>query len=366
VKLALIHHQFIRRGGLEGYLLDFAKRLLERGHAIEIVASRIGPEAEALGVPIHRIAPTPFSSTLRLRNFDRAAQAFVASRKAEGTTIGFGRTTAQDLHRAGGGCHRVYSRLLGPWKRWRPKNRLELALERKLYEGGATRHFVVNAAGIGEQIGEEYGVAPERISVIHTAVDTERFHPPTDERGGSGRKGVGRPVFLFASLDHRRKGLDPLLEVWTEIDADLWIVGAPLDANDRRRIRDRGLEGRVRALGKVADLAPIYREVDFFVHPTFYDACANTVLQAMASGLPSIVSERDGASKFVAHGKSGLRLRDSADTGTLHARVEELLAMSPEERRAMGQAARERMLPLTWAAHLARWEEVIARMKDCP
>jgi glycosyltransferase involved in cell wall biosynthesis len=155
-----------------------------------------------------------------------------------------------------------------------------------------------------------------------------------------------------------------LLEIWPEIEADLWILGAPLDARYRRAIRDRGLEGRVRHFGKVADPAPYYRSADFFVHPTFYDACANTVLQAMASGLPCIVSERDGASEFVAEGESGLRLENPADTTALHGRVTEMLTLSPEQRERMGTAARERMRPLTWGAHVARWEEVIARVNE--
>lgn len=345
--------------------MEFTKRLLERGHKLEIVTSRIAPEAEALGVPIHRMAPVPLSSTFRLLRFEHDSKSYVRSLESGTISIGFGRTTTQDLHRAGGGCHRVYSRLLGPWKRLRPKNRLELELERRLYTGGNTRHFVVNAAGVGRQLQEEYDVDPERISVIHTAVDTDRFRPPLDE--GEGENGKGKadspPVFLFASLDHRRKGLDPLLDAWSEIDAELWIAGAPLDARYRRFIRSRGLEQRVRPLGKVEDLAPVYRRVDFLVHPSFYDACSNTVLQAMASGLPSIVSTRDGASEFVSHGESGLRLKDPADTASLHDLLVELMKLPVEKRLAMGHAARERMLPLTWPAHVARWEEVIGRLE---
>jgi glycosyltransferase involved in cell wall biosynthesis len=238
------------------------------------------------------------------------------------------------------------------------KNRIELGLERRLYTGGGTRHFVVNSTLVARQLRETYGVPGERLTVIHTAVDTDHFHPAATPPRNK------RPTFLFVSSHHRRKGLDALLDAVSHLaDAELWIAGAPVGARYRRRIRRWRLDGRINVLGSVDDLAPVYRQVDFFVHPTLYDACANTVLQAMASGLVCLVSTADGASEFIAPGRSGFILDRPADASAIGATMSEALKLSAGERVAIGAAARERMLPLTWDAHIDQWLDVLDRIE---
>jgi UDP-glucose:(heptosyl)LPS alpha-1,3-glucosyltransferase len=365
MKLSLIYHQFERRGGLENYLFEFIRHLLGRGHEVELVGARFAPEAEQLAASLRPIKSPPLSSTFRLWKFDRDAGALVSCLNAD-ATIGFGRTTVQDLHRAGGGCHKVYSRRLSAFKRTGFKNRLELELEKRLYTGGLTKHFVVNSQNVFQQIREEYGVEEGRISVIHTAVDTSRFRPPrgTEDRVNIQSSGNGRAAFLFVSLDHKRKGLEPLIDAWQEVDADIWIIGAPLEGRHLRLVRERALESRIRYLGRVSDVAPYYRAADFYLHPSFYDACANSSLQAMASGLPSIVSSCDGASEFVSHGISGFVLRNPEDASEIHKVVMEALKLTPEQREAMGRESRSRMLPLTWQAHVEKWEALINRIRS--
>ncbi len=365
MKLSLIYHQFVRRGGLESYLFEFTRQLLDRGHQVELVGAQFSPEAGKLGASVRAIKSPPWSSTLRVWSFNRDAGALVPMLKAD-ARIGFGRTTVQDLHRAGGGCHKVYSRLLPAYKRLRLKNQLELSLEKQLYTSGLTKHFVVNSQNVFRQIREEYGVEEDRITVIHTAVDTGRFRPAEtlDERRVIRRAENGRPAFLFVSLGHKRKGLDQILEVWPKVNADIWILGAPLERHYRRLIRERELESRIHCYGRVSDAAPYYRLADFYIHPSLYDACANSSLQAMASALPSIISSADGASEFVSHGASGFVLRDPGDVAELYSVVNEAIRLSPEQREAMGRKGRERMLPLTWLAHVEKWEALIDRVSS--
>jgi len=367
VRLALVYHQMIGRGGLEKYLLALARALSDRGHVVRLVTARTDGAAEALGLGLTRIGLRGVPKWCRLAIFARRAAALPPVPGE--LVLGFGRTWGQDVHRAGGGCHALYSSLLPWWKRWSPKNRLELGLERRLYRGGETRHFVVNAAPVAGQLQRQYGVPAERLTVIHTAVDTERFCPaPPAVPGGDGSG--GRPVLLFVSSNHRRKGLPALLRALGRVpEADLWVAGAPLSRRDRRLMAAEGLTDRVRMLGEVDDLAPVYRQSSWFVHPTLYDACANTVLQSMACGLPGLVSVADGASEFIRDGENGLLLAEPAEPAGLAAVVRRALAHSPDARAAMGWAARETVLPLTWEAHVAAWEALCQRLQtaapDC-
>ncbi len=347
MRIGLVYHQFVSTGGMEKYLLGLTRRLLERGHEVTVVTAKTDAVTEALPVKWRQLRGGA------LRDFSRQAAAVLPELGVE-RVAGFGRTVAQDVHRAGGGCHALYSRLLPWYKRWRPKNRMELGLERELYTGGRTARFVVNAAPVALQLQAEYGVAAERFTVIHTAVDTAVFHP------GEAGPGNERPVFLYAGSNHRRKGLDALLAALAELpEADLWIAGEPLGARYRGMISRLSLGGRVRVLGAVDDMAALYRKADFFVHPTLYDACANTVLQSMASGLPGIISTADGAHEFIEDGGNGWLLRNPRDAGELHAKMKAVLALSASERAAVGAAARARVLPLTWEAHVGKWEAVL-------
>ena len=163
MRIALIYQQMIRdKGGLERYLHEFAGQLKKRGHQLHLVASKIDDSMTSMADQVTRLDGS-------LKRFANTAAQLVAELPDSDVTIGFGRTYAQDCHRAGGGCHAIYSRLLPFYKRLGFKNRVELGLEKKLYTGGQTREFVVNSSLVGAQLSKTYGVEPEHFSVIHNS-----------------------------------------------------------------------------------------------------------------------------------------------------------------------------------------------------
>jgi UDP-glucose:(heptosyl)LPS alpha-1,3-glucosyltransferase len=370
MRIALIYHQFILRGGLEGYLLEFAKQLCGAGHELHLVTSDVAEKlAQHLGATIHRVPVMKGSALMGMWQFERAASRIARELEVH-VTIGFGRTTTHDLHRAGGGCHAVYSELLPPWKRWGPKNRLELQLERDLYTSGRTKRFVVNSSEVAKQLHAAYGTDNELLRVIHTAVDTERFRP-SDCRSEVRAKiceqlqsDPKRPAFLFVSLSHRRKGIETLLDAWEGVDADLWIVGKELHFLQRRKVLKKGLKEKLRVIQPSSNIALMYQAADWFIHPTLYDACANTVLQSMACGLPGLISVNDGAIDFVRDGINSYLLGQPTDAEAVRSVIKKALSLPEQQRLNMGSAARETMLPLTWQSHIKKWLELIGEVCD--
>ncbi|MFT4548178.1 MAG: UDP-glucose:(heptosyl)LPS alpha-1,3-glucosyltransferase [Pseudoalteromonas tetraodonis] len=355
MNIALIYEKFISRGGLENYLYSLAGELVAQGVKLDIITGETDSvTAQLENCHFHRI---PRKS---LKQFAAGAESELAKLSVD-ASIGFGRTVSHDLHRAGGGCHRYYSdHILHPLKRISSKNRSELALERELYISGKTRHFIVNSEMVSEQLQEAYDLRADQISVIHTAVDSEKFRPaPSEEarqktRGSLSTKEV---VFLFVSMNHRRKGLDALLEAWPQTgpEANLWIVGPELAARHQRAIQKSGIANRVCHFLQPEDLVSLYQAADFFIHPTLYDACANTVLQSMACGLPGLISTRDGARQFVDEGETGFLLPYPTDIDEIAGKVMELSGLPGENRAKMARNCRERMLPLTWQHHVEQW-----------
>jgi glycosyltransferase involved in cell wall biosynthesis len=357
VKIGLIYQKFVSSGGLEGYLFQFAKALLDAGHELHVLTGQTDENTDALPVEFSRV-PLPRSKTRALLAFERAVIEHGDELPVD-VTFGFGRTTRQNIHRAGAGCHAAYLPLLHPLKRLGFKSRIELALEKDLYTSGRTDHFVVNSSLVREQLIEHYAVPEEKFTVVHTAVDTDRFRPALDDATRVAlRKNLGveddRPVLLFVSRAHRRKGLPALLEHWPaihdETGAQLWIAGP--DIARFIKALPSNYHASITHQDEVEDIVPLYQAADLFVHPTLYDACANTVLQSMACGLPGLISSSDGACEFVTEGETGWLLGEPA---SLPKKIATALAA---DREAIGGAARHRVEPLTWQAHVTAWEEI--------
>jgi glycosyltransferase involved in cell wall biosynthesis len=197
-----------------------------------------------------------------------------------------------------------------------------------------------------------YGLDPVKARVIHPAVDTRFFHPPVAaDPAPEGLRilGVGRLSWV--------KGYDYALESVASLARDgvpvtYEIIGEePVsdtgEASDRTRLlylmHELGLEGRVRLLGR---LPPhVVRErlwaSDVLLQASLTEGLPNTVLEAMACGLPVVVTDCGGLREAVDHGVEGLvcPIRSpQALADALGSFQDRALA------RRMGEAGRERVL----------------------
>ena len=351
---------------MEAYLFRFARELLNAGHELHVITSQTDPATEAIGANIHSVQLPRISSTLALLKFEREARR-CGNQLPVDVTIGFGRTTQHDLHRAGAGCHAAYIPLLNPFKRKGMKCQLELKLERDLYTSGRTRQFIVNSALIREQIMEHYSLSPDTITIIPTAVDTEHFRPAeNDDSRQALRESLGAkkepPVLLFAARSHRRKGLATLMAAWPKIHeltgAQLWIAGPGIKRFTKAL--PNKMHETITVFTGLEDILHLYQAANLFVHPTLYDACANTVLQSMACGLPGIISAADGARQFIDDGSNGWLLDKPEDHLSLARLAVE--AINHENLYSIGAQARKTVLPLTWEAHLGAWKNQFERI----
>lgn len=366
MKLALIHPQIIRSTGVETFLIEFAKRLAAAGHELTYITSLTTPEIGAALPGRWELLPRiRGSATLRMWHFNRLAPR-AALEAGVDLSIGFGRTCVQDIHRNGTGCHRLYGNLLPLWQRYSVKHLYELHLERRLYAGRETKKFVTSSARVTAQLQGIYGTDGERYHVLPSPVETQIFKPAENRpntRELLCRKlqtDPAKPILLFISLSHRRRGLEPLLEAMQQIDATLWIAGKGLGPTQRDFIQRHGLAAKIRAVPVTTNLVELYQSADWFVHPTQYDAFSMTVLQSMACGLPGLISVMDGAVDHIRNEENGLMLYHPQQPEELARRIQEALALSSEKWQPFSKAARETVLPLTWERHLEQWSELIS------
>ena len=129
-------------------------------------------------------------------------------------------------------------------------------------------------------------------------------------------------LLLFVANDYARKGLDTLLLalVRLEPDVDLAVVGNPQQIARYRQLAEQlDLHHRVHFLGALDDMSPAYCAADCLAHPTLEDSYAMVVLEAMAHGLPVVVSGPAycGISQELQNGHQALLLSDPRDTAGL-------------------------------------------------
>ena len=79
----------------------------------------------------------------------------------------------------------------------------------------------------------------------------------------------------------------------------LFIAGGRDSEPYQRLAKKLGVAGRIHFLGKVEDMPALYRAMDLFVLPSFYDACSNAVLEALACGLKVLSTTANGSSVFL-------------------------------------------------------------------
>jgi glycosyltransferase involved in cell wall biosynthesis len=186
------------------------------------------------------------------------------------------------------------------------------------------------------------GVEPSRIELIPYGVDVERFSAP--ERDFS-----ARPLeVLYIGQVGYRKGLRYLGAAVGAVSPppkQVTVIGPIVN-------RSVALAQTLRHfayLGKVAadDLPQYYARADVFILPSLAEGMALVVLEAMASGLPVIVTEESGYAGVIRDGVEGfiVGVRDSAAI----AQKLSLLSEDGDLRRRMGVAARARACGYTWA-----------------
>jgi glycosyltransferase involved in cell wall biosynthesis len=201
-------------------------------------------------------------------------------------------------------------------------------------------HFVAISAQIDRELAE-LGVAPSRRTRLASGVDVESFSPGPSQLDA---QLPNRPRVLFLGRLHAQKNLRMLLESWAaarrQIAGSLLLAG---DGPERARLQDHaqalGCADSVHFLGPVADPAAHLRAVDVFVLPSSAEGMSNSLLEAMATGLPVITSQVGGNEDLVVQAENGLTVGVSDVPGWAAAMVR--LLGDETLRRTLGASARQ-------------------------
>ncbi len=204
---------------------------------------------------------------------------------------------------------------------------------------------------------QRQGIEQDRIKVVPYAADTTLFRP---------RHRASSPdecTFLFAGGISQRKGIGYLLRAWAEVRRPGWqlqLLGAP--PSNLEPIRDL-LEG-VDLLGRRPhqEVPTLMADADVFVFPSLFEGSAVVTYEAMAAGLPLIVTPSAGS--VARDGEECLEV-PPADVEALAVAMQKL-GSDPEWRESLGIAARRRAEAYNWSRYHAGVIEAINSVKHRP
>jgi glycosyltransferase involved in cell wall biosynthesis len=259
------------------------------------------------------------------------------------------------------------------------KGPLHRALDRLL--AVPTRRILANSEAVARFLSQRERIPAGRIRVIPNGLDprdAERLQPRSPEAVAALRRPLDIPPGAVVVGDVSRIDAKNDLLAWAAVVERLAsrhpslvavLAGdAILDAERvyarrlREEIRRLGLEGRVRLLGWRRDLENVLPVFDLFLHTSATEGCPNSILEAMAAGIPVVATAAGGTPEVVTDGETGY-VAPVGDVAALAERASALLA-DPGMRLRMGQAgarrARERFSARAMVeATAAIYEEVM-------
>ena len=369
LRIAVFNRTFSSTGGgAERYSIALVEQL-SAAHEIHVFAQEI--DHQWPGVTYHRVS-APLRKPRWINQLWFASVTWWATRRGfdvvhshENTWHGEVQTVhvlpvKYNLFHARTGC-----RLLLQWIKVVTSPRLltYLGLERARYAAQCGRQVVVTSDSLRAIMAASYPACTAMVSVITPGITLPEL-PITPARKRQARALLGLPAegscLLFVGNDYRKKGLHTLLDALAQLPANtvLAVVG---NAEHIRAFRARAealqLGTRVFFLGSLKDVAPAYEAADCLVHPTLEDTFAMVVLEAMAHGLPVVVSgpEYCGISGLLQHGVNAMILDDPKKVGSLAQTIQQ--ALDP-------QALREKLMAgaVNFARHY-QWS-VIASQQE--
>lgn len=137
-------------------------------------------------------------------------------------------------------------------------------------------------------------------------------------------------VLLFVGRLVGDKGINELVEAFSRIKEEnvkLLLVGPKeenLDPLKSETLQHIESDPRIMAVGSQTDVRPYYVASDVFVFPSYREGFPNTVLEAGAMGLPSIVSDINGSREIIIEGKNGMII-PSKDVEALYNTIRRLI-----------------------------------------
>ncbi len=374
MKIALVIYQYSdSKGGVERYVSDLIKGLLHNEHEVHVFAHRFDQISDSKfneRLFFHQVSVSLDSyAPLRLLSFARQSLKMLRNEKFD-IIQGFGRTYYHDVYRFGSGCHweylkqthssmkNIYGRM---FQKLNPRNQTILYLEKKAFRKENYKKIVCISKRVKQEVQNYYNVPGNDLDVVYNGIDTKRFTPKNKNKfreiiRQTLKIKTNEIVVLFVGSGFLRKGLryaiESLVFVPKELPIRLLVMGkgnikAYQKLAAKWRVNDKIIYG-----GTSSNIEQYYAASDIFLLPTLYEAFGTAYLEAMATGLPALVSQRAGAAEIITNRVDAFMINDPTNASEI---AQKLSLLQDETLRTnMGRAAYFTALRYPFQKNLSR------------
>jgi glycosyltransferase involved in cell wall biosynthesis len=378
LRIAVLNRTFAPTGGgAERYAIALVEQLAAR-HEIHVFAQDLAHDWP--GVAYHRVSK-PFAKPRWVNQLWYATASWWATRRGFDVVHSHENTwhgQVQTVHVLPVWHSLFHGRLrLRRLLRWTkvvfsPRLWTYLALEQRRFanaacppDGRGQRHIVVTSDSLRSVIAKTFPSTAPGLVVLSPGVDLPAA-PVTPAQREAARRRLGlpphAPCILLVGNDYRKKGLERTLHGLSLLSKEvvLAVVGSTLQRPHFQALaHGLGISDRVFFLGQLRDVTPAYQAADALAHPTLEDTFAMVVLEAMAHGLPVVVSSAQfcGITALLSDGVNALVLDDPLDAKAL-ARALQRIVEEPALRELLGRKARAFAQAHGWAEKARQQEQL--------
>jgi UDP-glucose:(heptosyl)LPS alpha-1,3-glucosyltransferase len=354
-KIAVVIPKYGLVGGAEQFASELTGRLADQsGYDFHVLANRW--QAGATDIKFHKIPIITFPKYL--------------------TTLSFAYFTQRRLNRNNFSLVHSHERIFGadiftlhgiPHRYWVHNiRRKKMSLydlttawvEKKLVYEGNCQKFIAVSNLTRDIFLQEYNIDPQRVAVIHPGVDLNDY-ATADKKliRADIRKEYGfsseETIILFASMNFEIKGLDAIILSLAKLKGKqhrfkLLVAGKGNIRKYTQMAREASIAEDVVFTGMLSkgNLIRLYLASDMYVMLSKFDTFGMVVLEAMAAGLPVIISSNVGAKDIVQEGENGFIISDTSDANYVASKI--ALLLNETIRNSMVQSAYYTAMQNTW------------------
>ena len=366
MKIAVVIPKYGLVGGAEGFAYEITEQLASREDPkIHVFANQW--RSGKTPITFHKVPIISFPRFMRPISFAYFSNKLIRPKDYD-LVHGHDRIFQMDLFTMHGIPHKTWVKEA----RRKPLSLFDRSMA-WVEEKGITGSHIPTILPVSTLVKDEllklYDIPESKIRVIHPGVSQGRFSSLDQEscrheirqRHGLSSSDV---VVLFVGMNFEVKRLELVLKGIAHLIAKgnknsnlkLVVIGKGREGWYLNMARDLGIFNRVIFAGVTPKVEDYYLASDIFAMPSRFDTFGLAVLEAMMAGLPVIITQRVGARDLVNSGVQGFVLSEDPSPGDVAEKLAVL--MDKENRRRMGENARELALQHTWNRTVDQVEEI--------
>jgi UDP-glucose:(heptosyl)LPS alpha-1,3-glucosyltransferase len=318
MRLAFCLFKYFPYGGLQRDFLRIARAALARGHMVDVYTMEWDGRYEP-GLAIHTVRIKSRLNHKRRAEFVRAIQPSLREGQYD-LIVGFNKMPGLDVYYAADTCYQAKARIQHGWLyRLSGRYRATVAFENSVFAPGAKAQILLLAPRQKTEFMHFYNTPEERFHLLPPGIERDRIAPENakqirDMLREEYKISAADYLLLMVGSGFKTKGVDRTLQAIAALSPNikshtrLFVIGKDKSRLYEKLARKLKIANLVTFLGGRKDVPRFLLGADLLLHPAYNENTGTVILEAMAAGLPVIVSDVCGYARYVSEAAGGIVL----------------------------------------------------------